>query len=248
MKYVVIDDEPLARENVQLLVRQVRPDLEWIGEASGVAEGRELILSKQPHLLFLDIQLGDGNGFELLESLPNRNFEIIFVTAYETHSIRAFEVAALDYLLKPIDMKRLAQGLNRLGERMLQPDQLHIAHQAFSKDRLSRLLLRTQNGFLVAPIADIIRCEADANYTRVHFQQGKPILSSHVLAHYESLLAENEFVRVHDKHLVNLVFVKRYHKGRGGMLELTDGSMVDVSVRKRDNFFEAMNRFAKGWR
>jgi two-component system, LytTR family, response regulator len=248
MNYLVIDDESHARENTRLLIQAIRPDFHFLGSANSLCTGRALILEKNPDLVFLDIELRDGNGFDLLESLPERNFTTIFVTAYASYSLRAFQFAALDYLLKPIDSQLLAHALNRLGHGHLLALQLQVAQQSYNAPRSSRLLLPTLDGFLVLQTEDIIRCEADANYTHFHFKGHKPILASHNLAHYEELLSSNDFVRVHHKHLVNLAQVVGYQRGRGGAIELSDRSQVEVSVRKRDEFLAAMQRFAKGWR
>jgi two-component system, LytTR family, response regulator len=244
LRFVVIDDESPARENIRLLLRHVRPDLVCVGEAASVSAGVALLLEVETDLVFLDVQLGDGTGFDLLERIPDRRFAVIFVTAFEAHSIRAFRFAALDYLLKPIDPQILSDALLRLPNAAPSDLKLKTAQNNLAQQRLSRLLLPTQEGFMVIQTADIIRCEADANYTRFFIQGQKPILASNSLAHFEDLLADNHFTRVHHKHLVNLAYVQRYHRGRGGYLELRDGSQVEVSVRKREDFLEAMQRFA----
>lgn len=248
MNYLVIDDESHARESTRLLIQAIRPDFHFLGAANSLSTGRELILEKRPELVFLDIELRDGNGFDLLESLPERNFATIFVTAYASHSLRAFQFAALDYLLKPVDSQLLIHALGRVGHHPLPALQLQVAQQSYHAPRSSRLLLPTLEGFSVLQTAEIIRCEADANYTHFHLKGQKPILTSHNLAHYEELLSPNDFVRVHHKHLINLAHVVGYQRGRGGSLELSDGSLVEVSVRKRDDFLTAMQRFARGWR
>ncbi len=248
MNYLVIDDENHARESTRLLIQALRPDFHFLGAANSLATGRELIERSHPELVFLDIELQDGNGFQLLESLPARNFATIFVTAYASHALRAFQFAALDYLLKPIDPQLLQLALGRLMHQQPPPLQLQIAQQSYQAPRSSRLLLPTLDGFLVQQTEDIIRCEADANYTHFHVKGHKPILASHNLAHYEELLASNDFVRVHHKHLVNLAHVVGYQRGRGGTIAMSDRSQVEVSVRKRDEFLLAMQRFAKGWR
>lgn len=246
LRFVVIDDESPARENICLWLRQLRPDLQCVGEAASVATGVRLLMEVEVDLVFLDVQLGDGTGFDLLERFPDRRFALIFVTAFEAHSIRAFRFAALDYLLKPIDPHLLSDALLRLPNAAPTALQLRTAQKNLTQKRLSRLLLPTQEGFIVIQTTDIIRCEADASYTHFFIQGQKPILASHSLAHFEDLLADSHFARVHHKHLVNLAYVLRYHRGRGGYLELRDGSQVEVSARKRDDFLEAMQRFASG--
>jgi two-component system LytT family response regulator len=248
MNYVIIDDESHARESTRILVEALRPDFHFLGAAPDVASGRALILEKSPQLVFLDIELRGGNGFDLLASLPDRTFATVFVTAYAAHSLRAFQFAALDYLLKPIDIRLLSQALERLDRRPIQPLQLQIAQSSYATTQSNRLLLPTLEGFLVINTAELIRCEADGNYTSFHKVNTQPIIASHNLAHYEALLASDTFLRVHHKHLINLVHVVGYQKGRGGFVELSDGSLVEVSARKRDDFLEAMQRFAKGGR
>lgn len=245
---VLVEDEPKSRQGMKTLLARYCPDVEVVGEAGSVKEARACITENDPDLIFLDISLPDGEGFDVTDHFPDRRFGIIFTTAHEEYALRAFRVSAVDYLLKPVSYPDLQQAMARFRERRPQtvPDKRIDVLRSAMEQQVTRLAVPTLQGFEVVLIDDIVRCEADSNYTRFHLAQGQPLLASRSLAHYESLLESLPFVRVHHKHLVHLRYVKKYHRGRGGYIEFADGSQVEVAARKKDEFMEQMARFARG--
>lgn len=251
MRAVIIDDEEKSLRTLGSLVHRYAPEIEIIGEAGSAQRAIEVIRETDPDLVFLDILMPDGTGFDVLEQFPERNFKFIFVTAFDEHSLRAFRYGALHYLLKPVNFHDLKAAVARAGNGQAHTiaesaPQLKTARGAYNNNVPQNIVLSSVEGFSVVRVRDIVRCEADANYTRVYFSQDKPFLASKGLGHFEELLADAGFVRVHHKHLINLSCVKRYLKGRGGYVEMSDGQQIEVSVRKKDEFLSALSGFVQG--
>jgi two-component system, LytTR family, response regulator len=187
-----------------------------------------------------------------LEQCAEYKFNVIFVTAFEEHALKAFRFSALHYLLKPVNFMELQAAVERFKKINPADDQkehaqkMEIARQTFHSTMPESIVLPSLDGFSVVKIADIIRCEADSNYTKIIFTSGKSFLASRNLSHFEDLFSGLPFVRVHHKHLVNLAQVRRYLKGRGGSVEMADGYEVEVSTRKKEEFLLAMSGFARG--
>ena len=236
MKAILIDDMPQALQVLQADIKEIAPDLDIIGTANSVVSGTKLLMKEKPDLVFLDIQLGDGTGFDILEILPDINFKIIFTTASDEYALRAFRFAAVDYLLKPIDLDELKSAIgraqNQLGETA---ERLEVLKETFRKpDELpTRMCLHTQDKIEVVDIQDIIRCESSDNYTIFYFENGKKLMVTHTLKTFEKQLAKHQFFRSHQSHLVNLQYLQSFVRTEGGYLLLKNGSQVPVSVRKR---------------
>ncbi|MDX1447254.1 LytTR family DNA-binding domain-containing protein [Lishizhenia sp.] len=229
MKTVIIDDEKQIREGLKILVNNI-PDLEVVGEAENIEEGEQLINSLSPDLVLLDIQLKQNTGFHLLDKIPNKNFHLIFITAYNEYAIKAFKYNAFDYLLKPIDPEELEGTINRLREQKnIQAEQLIQASK--KNNDLKRLVVKTTEQIYILPLDEIVRCEADLGYTHFHMSSGKRILSSKTLKEYNSLLPDETFIRIHQSHLVNLKYITSYNKK--GHVQLQNNMEIPVSVRKR---------------
>lgn len=252
IRTILIDDEEKSTRALSSLLTRYCPDVEIVGEAGSVYRAVELLQEKKPDLVFIDILMPDGTGFEVLEKCPDANFNIVFVTAFEEHALRAFRFSALHYLLKPVNFQELQAAVARFRKKepddfpLVQNRQIQVAKHVFNAVTPESIMLPSLEGFSVVKIKDIVRCEADSNYTKVIFLNAKPFLASKGLTHFEELLSDVHFARVHHKHLVNLAQVRHYHKGRGGYLEMTDGGEVEVSTRKKEEFLEAMSRFARG--
>jgi len=236
MKAILIDDMPQALQVLQADIKEIAPDLDIIGTANSVVSGTKLLMKEKPDLVFLDIQLGDGTGFDILEILPDINFKIIFTTASDEYALRAFRFAAVDYLLKPIDLDELKSAIgraqNQLGETA---ERLEVLKETFRKpDELpTRMCLHTQDKIEVVDIQDIIRCESSDNYTIFYFENGKKLMVTRTLKTFEKQLAKHQFFRSHQSHLVNLQYLQSFVRTEGGYLLLKNGSQVPVSVRKR---------------
>jgi len=246
-KAVIVDDEERSRQTLNGLIQRYCPEVTVIAEAASVGEAKKILSAHSPDLVFLDIQLPDGTGCDLLEQLPNRNFDVIFTTAHDEYSLKAFHYAALHYLLKPISYVQLREAIARMkppvaGEH---DERYRVMHEQLREERKS-IVLTSLEGFSVAQIDDIVRCEADSNYTRIYFGKQKPFIASRNLSYFEDLLSDAGFVRVHNKHLVNVKHVRHYHRGRGGYVEMSEGSQVEVSVRKKEEFLETLAKYTRG--
>ncbi|MCB0704960.1 MAG: response regulator transcription factor [Saprospiraceae bacterium] len=242
IKAAIIEDELKSQAMLQNLLRDYCPEVEVVGTAQTVQSGLKLLQTIQPDLLFLDIAMPDGDGFEVLERNPSNNFEVIFTTAYEEYAIRAFDFSAMNYLLKPIsseDLRKVLDQFLKIHAKTDRESQMGILKQSLS-DRFERIALPTLEGLEFLKIENIIRCEADGSYTKFFLRNQQQILVSKSLNHYEKLLTQALFYRIHHKHLINLQYVTKYVKGTGGYVVLENGDHVDVSVRRKEGFLIAV--------
>lgn len=242
-KALIIDDEQRTRELIAKMIESFDMGIEAIPKGENVQSGLKAIAEIQPDLVFLDIQMPDGTGFDLLKAIPDKNFEVIFITAHEEFAIKAIKFSALDYILKPVDPDELRAALERALETMgheKQEPQFEALQHNIQPNQKRRLVLKTQESVHVVELDHIIRCEADRNYTSFYLTEGKKILVSRTLKDYETLLTGHNFLRVQQSHLVNLNFVERYDKGNGGAVVMKDGSEVPLSPAKRDIFFQIL--------
>jgi two-component system LytT family response regulator len=237
---ILVDDEPLNLDGLEKMINRYCPELTVAGKAGNVEEAMELIRTASPQIVFLDIQMPGENAFDLLDKMMPVNFEIIFVTAFDNHALRAFRYSALDYLLKPVDMDELRTAVQKARTKLLEKDVNQrlagFLDQIREKTSHSRIALKTKEGLIFYPIKDILYCTAERAYTRFTFINNKQLLVSGNLKEFESLLPEDIFCRVHDSYLINLDHVKKYHYGKGGYVEMADGQAIDVSSRKRATF------------
>jgi two-component system, LytTR family, response regulator len=244
IRAVIIDDEKESRNTVNNILTQYCDYVSVIGQAEGVASGKDLIAAKQPELVFLDIQMADGTGFDLLEQLPKVDFRVIFVTAYDQYALKAIKYSALDYILKPIDPQQLIDAVNKF--RVLESNFHVMAEQIKTlfgfKSGFEKIALPTSEGLRFVKVDNIIRCESDNNYTNFFLKTGEKILVTKTLKEFEETLSDTHFVRIHQSHLINLNFVERYIKGEGGSVVMSDGSEVEVSRRRKEAFLEKMAR------
>jgi len=243
MKAVIIDDEKRTRELIAKMIESFHPGIETFPLGESVESGLRVIEEIQPDLVFLDIQMPDGTGFDLLKMIPQKNFEVIFITAHEEFAIKAIKFSALDYILKPVDPDELKQAVLRAVENIdhkKEESQFEALHLNMQPAQKRRLVLKTQESVHVVDLEKIIRCEADRNYTSFFLTEGKKILVSKTLKDYETLLSGHNFLRVQQSHLINLDYVDRYDKGNGGSVVMKDGSEVPLSPAKRDIFFKIL--------
>lgn len=245
-KVLIIDDEQRTRELIAKMIESFELDVETFPIGENVQSGLAAIQEIKPDLVFLDIQMPDGTGFDLLKAVPNKNFDVIFITAHEEFAIKAIKFSALDYILKPVDPEELRGALERaLALKENASDEKQEMHYEALQNNIQpnqkrRLVLKTQESVHVVDLDHIIRCEADRNYTSFFLTEGKKILVSRTLKDYETLLTGHNFLRVQQSHLVNLNFVDRYDKGNGGAVVMKDGSEVPLSPAKRDIFFQIL--------
>ena|SRR6218665_340466 len=236
IKAIIIDDIEQARITLKKDLQVYAKDVTVTGEANGVVEGAKLLKTQQPDVLFLDIQMQDGSGFDLLDILKEIPFKIIFITASDAHAIKAFRYAAIDYLLKPVDPDELTAALGKFREQKFNENEKYkLLNDSLKNNPRSheRLALHTQDKIHIVNINEIIRCESNVNYTEFYFTNGKKLLVTKTLKDFEDLLADQGFYRVHQSHLVNTKFIKEFIKTDGGYLLMNDGTNVPVSTRKR---------------
>jgi len=244
---VLVDDEDNSLEALTILLQKYCPDVQVIGTAQTVADAIGMIDQLKPELVFLDIALPDGQGFEVLEEVEFTAFEVVFTTAYDQYALKAFDFSALDYLLKPISAEKLQQAVERfqrVRKEEKYDERVSVLRESLD-NRNERIILSSMDGFDVYKIADIIRCEANGSYTTFYIKSGHRIITSKTLNNFERLLGDLSFVRVHSKHLINLDYVKKYISGRGGYIVFEDGSQVDVSERKKKEFIMRMKAHAR---
>lgn len=220
MRTILIDDEPKALQSLESMLELFTDNLDIVGTAQSKKEAIDLILDKKPDLVFLDIELQDGDGFDVLEMFPRREFITIFVTAYDRYALDALRAKAFDYLLKPVD-----------------PDDLEVAvdkaQVAFRQNRIDaaqrKLSLRTKDSTVFVSLNEIVRLEADNNYTKIVLKSEKTVLVSKTIKAFEKLLPRSLFVRVHQSHLVNFEEIQRYMRGDNLELEMSNGDKVPLS-------------------
>lgn len=238
---VLIDDLELARISLRADIEDNCPHVDIIGEADGVLSGAKLLKAADPDIVFLDIDMQDGNGFDLLDILPEKKAHIIFVTGKTEHALKAFQYSAVDYLLKPVDTDLLVKAVDKVQEKApLSETNVELLKSNISSP--TRLALHTTEQILVAETSDIIRLESMGNYTQFYFADGSKELITKTLKIYDAMLDEKTFVRVHQSHLVNVNHIKSYIKTEGGYLLMKDGSRVPVSVRKKGYVMELLGQ------
>jgi two-component system LytT family response regulator len=240
---LLVDDEKNGRENLAGLIRSHCPNIRIVAESASVEQAIRAIQEHQPQLIFLDIEMPGGNGFQLLEHFKDFPFEVIFVTAYDNYAIRAIRFSASDYILKPINLNELIAAIEKVSLRIRNRSEnerirqlyLNTMHPANPK-----IGLPTGERVEFVEVKSIIRCQGESNYTHIYFANRKPLLTAKSLIEFEELLAEYGFVRVHKTHLVNLNQVTSYTKNDGGMLFLTNGDSVTISRRRKDFVLEQL--------
>ncbi|MEO9147356.1 MAG: LytTR family DNA-binding domain-containing protein [Ginsengibacter sp.] len=247
MNAILIDDEPGNNENLKNLLHKHCPQVHVSSIATDIPDACVQIQKYPPDLIFLDIQMGTNSGFDLLTILPERNFEVIFVTAFDHYGIQAIKFSALDYLLKPVDIDELINAVDKAQKKIeqkkdnLQLDFL-ISHLKNPKDLNSKIALPQQQEIRYISIKDIVRCEAENTYTFFFLQNGDKILISKPLKEYDGLLQPYGFIRTHQTHLVNPLFVKSWLKEDGGSLLLENGCKIPVSRSKKEMVKECLSK------
>ncbi|MES2808382.1 MAG: LytTR family DNA-binding domain-containing protein [Bacteroidota bacterium] len=239
MRAIIVDDEVANIENLAALLNKHCPGVAVVASATNNADAAALMQLHQPDLLLLDIQLKDDTGFNLLRMLPQKTFEIIFVTAFDQYGVQAIKFAALDYLLKPIDIDELIAAINKADIKSRdkhQNQQLDFLLANIRKEDKQplKIALPQQKEIRYVPVTDIIRCEADNVYTFFYLQNGERILVSKSLKEFAGLLEPNGFFRAHQTHLVNVTAIKSWLKEDGGTLQLNNGDKIPVSRPNRD--------------
>ena len=240
LRTIVVDDERHARETLTAMIGRYCAEASVVAAVDSAAAAMEAIELHAPELVMLDVEMPDGSGFDLLKACPAGAFKVIFVTAHDQYAIRALRLAAFDYILKPVSPMELKGAIARAHD-IIAASSAIPRRGGSAREQASdsgRLAVPTRDGFIFVETHHVIRCEAEGNYTTLHLADGSRITSSRTLGEYESTLSDAGFCRVHHSHLINLAHARRYHKGKGGVVVMSDGAAVDVSARRREPFLE----------
>jgi len=242
---IIVEDMPDALYLLKSDIEKYHPEIEIIDTAQSVIEAAKALRKQQPDILFLDIMLGDGTGFDLLEIVPNLKSKIIFVTASDEFAIRAFKFAAIDYVLKPYGQEDLDKAIQRATSQ-IEPNEERLT---ILKDTLAtpeakpdKISLHTLDKIIIVSLEDIVRCESDSNNTIFYLQDGKKVFVTKTLKYFADMLKNYQFLRVHQSHLINLQCISAYIKTDGGYLMLKNGETVPVSFRKKAKVIEILDR------
>ena len=243
LKAVIIDDESDSRQILAGYITKYCPDVEVCGFGESVVTGLEAIKKYQPEIVFLDIEMPYGNGFDLLDKLHEVTFETVFVTAFDNYAIRALNQSAAYYLLKPVNIDELVMAVEKIKKEraneiptrtQLLVDNINSAKQ--------RIMLPTLEGFEIVNINSILYCEAADNFTKFYFEGGSPLLICRTLKYFEDILTEHRFLRIHRSYLINPEFVVRYSKGKGGFVTMKNNQELEVSPNKKKELLEIFEK------
>lgn len=242
IKAVIVDDENIAREVLENYLKKYCPVVEVIGQAQHIKEAVPMIQSLQPQLVFLDVEMPYGNAFDVLEACQDQQFETIFITAYSEYSLRALNMSAAYYILKPIDITELISAVNKVQLSILKTEDFNRTKILLENLKLQpekqQIILPTLQGFDVIKTENIIKLQANGNFTDVYLADGSCKMICKFLKHFDELLSV-PFIRVHRSFIVNTRFIKSYSKSAGGFVTLLDGSEIEVSATYKEHLLKA---------
>lgn len=241
LRAVVIDDIEAIRKRHVSIIRSTCANISIVGQADSVASGITLIEQLSPDIVFLDVEMPDGTGFDLLQKLQPINFKVIFITGYEDFAIRAFRFSAIDYLLKPLDANDLAEAVKKaedsLGKEVFEMKLSNLFTNLERPKNLQKLILKTAEKIYSVNIQDIVNCESDKNYTTFNFVNGPKLLVSTNLKEYEAMLTPFNFFRTHQSHLINMAYFDHFIRTDGGnTIVMKNKQTIPLSVRKKEEF------------
>lgn len=242
IKAILIDDELNSLQNLQQKLEGFCPDVSIIAVTQKPEEGIQLIRQSQPDVVFLDIEMPKMSGFRMLEELGEYDFDIIFTTAYNHYSIDAIRISAFDYLVKPIGIEDLQQAVERLSKSLNRQtkEKIDILKKSLSDNRSQedKIAISTSEGIDFVPIKNIIHIESKSNYSKIFLKDNKNIMVTKILKDFEEMLLPYNFYRVHNSHLINLNYIQKYIRSQGGHVQLQDGTLIDISRRKKEEFLK----------
>jgi two-component system, LytTR family, response regulator len=246
LKAVIIDDEEASRDTLKNYLTKYCPEVEVMDLADSVKTGIKLIEKHQPDILFLDVEMPHGNAFDLLEQVKEPTFETVFVTAFSHYALKALNLSAAYYILKPVEIDELINAVTKIKIQKEQKDKskdafhtkILIENIQTANKQLQKIVLPMMEGFEVIQVKDVIRCEANDNFTDFSLMDGRKLMICRTLKFYEELLEEFDFFRIHKSHLINIQHVKKYLKGKGGQVVMSDSSTVDVSPNKKEDLLK----------
>jgi two-component system LytT family response regulator len=243
IKAVIVEDEAAAVAALQNYIKKFCPQVQVIGTAQNSKEAIEMLHQLQPQLVFLDVEMPFGNAFDVLDGCQDLQFETIFVTAFSEYSLKALNQSAAYYLLKPVSIEELIIAVNKVQQhlqsrQLVDRNRILLENTKESKPEKQQIILPTLDGFDVVKMEDILRLKGNGNFTDVHLTDGSKRMVCRFLKHFTDILPL-PFVRIHKSHVINIRFVKSYHKGAGGYVMLQDGTEVEVSAAYKDQFLAA---------
>ena len=247
LRTIIIDDEAPMRQSLKTLLKTSCPHVKLVANADGVKTGVEAIKKYHPDLIFLDIKMGDGTGFDLLKQLEPVDFKVIFITAYNQYAIKAFKFSALDYLLKPVDPDELAVAVEKTERLVIKEfnKQLGTLEENMSEKAGKKIILRTFDSIHLVKTHEIVFCEAsEGSYTVINLINGNQILVSNRLKEYDDMLTEYGFFRAHKSYLINLIHITRFDRMDGGYIVLNDEIKVPVASRRKEQLLELFDRMS----
>jgi two-component system LytT family response regulator len=243
---VIVDDEPAQREQLSRRIQKHFPEIEIVAVCADAQEALVAVARYSPALLFLDVEMPGMNGFQMLESIREIRFSVIFTTSHAAYAVQAFRVAAVDFLLKPYSDEDFVVAFNRFLNHHSSNEQTHVQQMLLNMKETNKsnhkIALPTSTGFVFVRIGDIIRLESHNTYTTFFISDHNQIVVSRSLKDCEEMLSPEGLLRVHQSHMVNPDHIKKYIKGEGGTIEMQDGSVVEVSRRKKEEFLEALKK------
>ena len=245
MKILLVDNEKEVRGLLKDMIASISADAYIVEEAEGVETGVQKINTFQPDVIFLDVEMNDGTGFDLMNRVSNPAFQLVFTTAHNKYAVQAFKCSAIDYLLKPVDFTELENSLQKaaaaISGNSLSKQMAVLMQQLTAKDTSEKqIVLKDSEASYFVKVADILYCEAEGSYTKFYVQNNTPIIISKNLSIYEELLALYGFIRTHHSYLVNPAKIKMYDKADGGTLILDSGHTVPISHRKKDYVMQVL--------
>ena len=244
MKALIVEDKEHIRKGLLHLLGLIDSNINVIGESESIKNAVIVANACKPELIFLDINLTDGTGFDFLEQTKNLNFKVIFITAYEEYALQALKIGAVDYLLKPVDVDELKIAIDKISILPIetQKQQLNTVKKVLNNDS-EILILSLQDSFQLIELKDLMFCESDKGYTTFYLSNGKKYLASKSLKEFENKLTQSSFTRPHQSFIVNLKFIEKYDKS--GTIHLKNGKKIPVSSRKKDNFLTRLFNWDK---
>jgi two-component system LytT family response regulator len=242
LKAILVDDELPSLQNLEQKIIEFCPDIHIIATAQKPEDAIQLIEQMHPDVVFLDIEMPRMNGFKMLEQIKEKDFDIVFTTAYNHYAIDAVRISAFDYLVKPVAVQDLQDTVARLlkSQNKQTPEKLDVLRQNLSDSRSQsdKITISTNEGVEFYEINQIIRIESSSNYSKIFFKDGKSILVTKLLKDFEEILLPYRFFRIHNSHLINLSYIKKYIRGDGGQVVMQNNEVIDVSRRKKEEFLK----------
>lgn len=243
IKTVLIDDEPGAIRTLSLILKEFCPDVEIVATASNAAEGIGVIRKNNPDLVFLDIEMPNGSGFDVLEAIPLRDFSVVFVTAYNHYALKAIKFSAADYILKPVEIEEVVNTVKKIKDRTKNFPDLENLLSLIKRDSPGKISIPTTHGTEYISTDDILYLEADRSYCTIHLNDGKKMVVSRSLSDIEAMLPADSFARIHKSYLINLASVRKHLRNDGGYVELMNGTKLSIARNKKDEFAIIMARY-----